>query len=122
MIIMMSKAHYEAECSEYPVRCERCSESVKKNFLEEHHDRHCPYVECLCHEMVRRILVKSQGQALEDIDRVLIVYTMYIVQWGLPGDSPCFAAMAHAHKNTRACHAVNVFVFAGSSHGSGSSL
>ena len=54
------------------VRCERCSESVKKKLLEEHHDRHCPYVECLCHEMVRRM---NFGEVPRDQPlRILIGY------------------------------------------------
>lgn len=45
------QAHY-AECSEFPIKCERCSQSVKKSALDDHLDHQCPYLECSCGEMV----------------------------------------------------------------------
>ena len=48
------QAHY-AECTEYPVKCDRCSESVKKSSMEEHKEYHCPFVECFCGEQVWEI-------------------------------------------------------------------
>ena len=45
------QAHY-VDCPDFPVKCERCSQSVKKSGLEEHHSNHCPFVECSCGDIV----------------------------------------------------------------------
>ncbi|CAI8037746.1 Ral guanine nucleotide dissociation stimulator-like 1 [Geodia barretti] len=53
MIAKDLEAHY-VRCPEYPVKCERCSQSVKKSGLEDHVANHCQFVECSCGDIVKR--------------------------------------------------------------------
>ena len=38
------------------MKCERCSQSVRKSAIEDHKDYHCVYIECSCGELVSTVI------------------------------------------------------------------
>ena len=64
------------------MKCERCSQSVRKSAIEDHIDYHCVYIECSCGELVSTVLVLGvpPGTARKRLSR------------GNPRDSPLLCA------------------------------